>query len=87
MTGTRGPPDRSRSTWVDAELSWVQVPHATAKKRLQPMGMWRREPGVYLATTSSWMRSRASLTTLERGLAEVTHTLVLRSSVFCSSLP
>lgn len=61
----------------------------TAKKGLQPMGMqqWRREPGVYLATTSSWMRSRASLTTLERGLAEVTHTLVLRSSVFCSSLP
>lgn len=27
MTGTRGPPDRSRSTWVDAELSCVQVPH------------------------------------------------------------
>lgn len=89
MTGTQGSPDRSRSTWVDAELSWVEVPHGTAEKGLQPMGMrqWRRDSGVYLATTSSWTRSRASLTALGRGLAEVVHALVLRSSDFCSSLP
>lgn len=89
MTGTQGSPDRSRSTWVDPELSGVEVPHGTAKKGLQPMGMWqgRRDPGVYLATTSSWMHSRASLTSFETGLANVMHALVLRSSDFCSSLP
>ena len=47
----------------------------------------RGDPGVYLATTSSWTRSKASLTALGRGLAEMTHALVFRSSDFCSSLP
>lgn len=55
----------------------------------QPTGrqQQRGDPGVYLATTSSWTRSRASLTALGRGLAVVTQALVFRSSDFCSSLP
>lgn len=47
----------------------------------------RGDPAVYLATTSSWTFSRASLTALGRGLAKVMHALVFRSADFCSLLP
>lgn len=87
--GTRESPDRSHSTWRDAKLSWAGVPAVWQSMGLQPTGRQQRmgDLGVYLATTSSWTRSKASLTTLERGLAKVTQALVFRSSDCCSSLP
>lgn len=87
--GTRGPPDRSHSTWGDAELSWAEMPLGVAVQGATAHGeaAAERDCRVYLATTSSWTRSKASLTTLRGGLDEVTHALVFRSSDFCSSLP